>query len=512
MPFAAKHGSAGAQHPINLLRDAIDTMIRFTIQRKVFLATFLLSTLLVVLLALVVRWNLGQGFERYVTAAEFARLDWLVRKVETEFAANGNWEFLRDPSGQAWRRLLRSPQWRGSPPLSTPPPQGLGRDAAPPPNDTLRLGPRIGLRDAQGQPLAGAKVHAVASNANTSITQRPILYQGAAVGYLTLQPATAALDALDVTFITSQNRNLLVAAVSALMLSALAAWLLSRHLLLPIGELRDGASRIAQGHLDARIVVHGQDELGDLAATFNTMARRLDDLESSRRKWIADTSHELRTPLAVLRAEIEALQDGVHSPDGPTLERMHRQTSQLTQLVDDLRLTLERQADAKFLEPTRIAPIGVLLDSVASFQKRFDQADIALDSTGVTAAWQSLAMLGNAGRLQQVFDNLLENSLRYTHAGGQLVITAQVAPETLTLHFDDTPPAPPQAALPHLFERLFRADTSRSRALGGTGLGLAICKAMVDAHGGSIEADFSKLGGLQVTVSLPLQSPSTPMP
>lgn len=484
-------------------------MMRFTIQRKVFLATFLLSTLLVLLLALVVRWNLGQGFERYVSAAEFARLDWLVRKVEAEYAAQGSWDFLRDPAGQPWRRLLRPPQGRGMPP--PPPPPGLGRDGVVrdvPPNDTLRIGPRIGLRDAQGQALAGAEVQTARASGGTSFTQRPILYQGVVVGHLTLQAAPAALDALDVTFLASQNRNLLLAALSALMLSALAAWSLSRHLLRPIGALHAGANRITQGHLDARIAVHGDDELGDLATTFNTMAKRLSDMEASRRNWIADTSHELRTPLAVLRAEIEALQDGVHRPDGPTLERMHRQTTQLTQLVDDLRMTLERQADIKYSDRTRIAPLDVLFDCLAGFQERFAQANITLDSSGVTPSSLSMVMLGNAGRLQQVFHNLLENSLRYTQSGGRLVITTQLAPHALTLHFDDTAPAPPQAALPHLFERFFRADASRSRASGGSGLGLAICKALVEEHGGSIEARLSRLGGLRVTVSLPLQPPT----
>ncbi len=491
--------------------DAIATMMRFTIQRKVFLATFLLSAVLVVLSALVVRWNLGQGFERYVSTAEFGRLDWLVRKVETEYAAHGSWNFLQIDQGHTWRRLLRAPQGREMPPPFTPP--GYGRDNLAqniPANDTMRIGPRVGLRDAQGQALAGPEVRT--PNASASFTQRPILYQGAVVGHLTLQAAPAALDALDATFLASQNRNLLLASLCALILCALAAWLLSRHLLRPISALRAGVSQIAKGDLDARIAVHSHDELGDLAATFNAMAARLGDMEASRRNWIADTSHELRTPLAVLRAEIEALQDGVHSPDGPTLERMHRQTTQLTKLVDDLRMTLELQTDKKCSDRTRIAPLAVLFDCVEGFQERFANANIMLDSTGVSSEWQAVLLLGNAGRLQQVFDNLLENTLRYTQAGGRLSIATQVETHALILHFDDTAPAPPQAALPHLFERFFRADASRNRASGGSGLGLAICKALVEEHGGTIEALLSELGGLRVTIRLPLPTPPEQTP
>lgn len=488
------------------------TMMRFTIQRKVFLATFALSCVLVSVLALVVRWNMGQGFERYVSAAEFARLDWLVRKVESEYASHGNWFFLRDSSGQTWRGLLRPPPGRWMVPLASTDSVQRGAPRDPVPADTLRIGPRIGLRDAQGQPLAGAEIRVTGTNLGASFAQRPILYQGAVVGHLTLQAAPAALDALDVTFLTSQNRNLLLAAVAAVMLSAMAAWLLSRHLLRPIAALHKGANQIAQGQLDARIPVHSHDEMGDLAQTFNTMAKRLGSMEASRRSWIADTSHELRTPLAVLRAEIEALQDGVHSPDRSTLDRMHRQTTQLTQLVDDLRLSSELQDETKCSDRELIAPIEVLGDSVAGFQQRFTSVNMTVDISGVASPEPALWLMGNAGRLRQVFDNLLENSLRYTHSGGRLTITTQATSCVLIIHFDDTAPAPPSEALPHLFERFFRVDASRSRATGGSGLGLAICKVLVEWHGGSLEAKLSKFGGLRVTVSLPVCSAATETP
>lgn len=491
-----------------LFRNAIAAMMRLTIRSKVFLATCVLSAVLVVLLALVMRWNLGQGFERYVSAAEFARLDWLVHKVETEYGIHGNWLFLQDESGQAWRRVLRGP--RGSSALTSPPLPNLPRNHSAgnvPANDTLRIGPRIGLRNARGQALAGPEARAGSAPVGVSFAQRPLMHEGTVVGYLTLQAAPAALDALDATFLASQNHNLLVAALCALLLSALAAWLLSRHLLQPIEALHVGAHQISQGQLNAQIAVRGDDELSDLAATFNAMAQRLDEMETSRRNWIADTSHELRTPLAVLRAEIEALQDGVHTPDRPTLERMRRQTQQLTQLVDDLRLTLDRQTDAKCPDRAHLAPLDVLFHSLAGFQERFAGASIAVDSTGVPAGWPSLMMVGNVGRMQQVFDNLLENSLRYTNAGGRLVIASHAGTHKLTLHFDDTAPAPSHAALPHLLERFFRADSSRNRASGGSGLGLAICKALVEEHGGSIEVGPSSLGGLRVTVTLPVLSP-----
>lgn len=519
-------------------------MIRLTIQRKVFLATFVLATTLVVLLALAMRWNLGQGFERYTTAAEFARLDWLIKTVETEYATRGNWDFVRADPDRVWRSLSRPgfsggtnlpagdrrpeidrgfpsppedldrrptrPPWDDRPPRPDEDARPAGRGNEPPTRqpeapggrpppayDPLRIGPRLALLDVDGSRLAG--------NAEDSgiVAERPILYRGKPVGKLTLQASPSSVQQLDAAFLASQTQNMLFAGLAALGLSLLAAWLLASHLLAPIRNLTAGARRIAEGWLDARIPVGRDDELGELADNFNAMAERLRKVEESRRAWISDTSHELRTPLAVLRAEIEAMQDGVHTPDAATLARLHKQVQQLATLVDDLRLTLHREPGIGDMEHLPFSPLAVLDETVTAFRERYVKAAITLEAK-VTAG-SGAQMRGDAGRLTQVFTNLLENSLRYTDPGGRLRITAQGEPGRLTLQFDDTAPAPPRSALPHLFKYFFRAEASRSRAHGGSGLGLAICKALVEAHGGCITASFSELGGLAIRIELPLE-------
>lgn len=546
-------------------------MIRFTIQRKVFLATFALATTMVVLLALVTRWNLGQGFERYTSAAEFARLDWMIRNIETEYAAHGNWDFVRAEPEQAWRRLSQPNQGFGAtqpaaqsrqqraedpafnPPSSSPqsgpegrPPPFAGEGFPPPPgfreggrpprppwddgpprrdrpplpppeaegapqqplapgdrppsgNDTLRIRPRLALLDMDGKRLAGN------ASGNTVGSERPILYKGTAVGRLTLQASPAAVRDLDAAFLASQTQNMALAGLAALGLSLLAAWALASHLLAPIRDLTAGARQIAGGWLDARISVRTDDELGELGDNFNAMAARLARIEESRRGWISDTSHELRTPLAVLRAEIEAMQDGVRTPDAATLERLHKQVQQLAKLVDDLRLSLDREPGVADMEHLPLSPLAVLEETIDGFRDRYESAGIVLDTTSLAdAGWR---VRGDAGRLTQVFANLLENTLRYTNRGGRLCLTAHADAQRLALHFDDTAPAPPPSALPHLFERFFRAEPSRSRALGGSGLGLAICKTLIEAHGGCITAGFSELGGLAIRIDLPLDKP-----
>ena len=496
------------------------------------------------------RWNLGDGFERYTSAAELARLDGTVSNIEAEYARHGNWDFVRAAPEQAWRRLSR-PQLEGSPdgrrperpaglppglppdfpsgvqqppfgpeqgpgpaapgesppaaagqppnsgPLGTPPRQG--QPSARPPFDVLRVVPRLALVDAAGKWLAG---NAAAGGVGAA---RPIVYQGTVVGQLTLQTTPSSGRELDAAFLASQTESMLLAGLAALGFSLLAAWLLARHLLAPISDLARAARQIAGGALDTRIQVRSEDELGQLAADFNDMAERLGRVEESRRAWISESSHELRTPLAVLRAEIEAMQDGVRTPNAATLARLHKQVQQLTKLVDDLRLTLDREPAEGAMERELLAPVAVLEEAIETFRERYAAANIRLDSSRlVDEGWW---LRGDAGRLLQVFGNLLENSLRYTQAGGQLRIGARASKQQLLIEFDDSAPAPPAAALPRLFERFFRAEPSRSRAFGGSGLGLAICRTLVEAHGGQISATPSALGGLKICIELPLEKP-----
>ena len=529
-------------------------MIRLSLQRKGFLATFALTTAMALLLVLAVRWNLQQGFERYTGAAELARIDWLIENLENEYAAYGNWEFLKIRPEQTWRRLLRPRQEAGNnapqnrerlpnqapgralnpPPasrqapamdgpardFSPPPPPPWEQDSPPPrpfaerpgeqnslptpaqnragpPHDILRIAPRLTLLDVDGSRLAGNVQSA------RIVAERPIRHNGVLVGRLGLQVAQASTSHLDDAFLASQTRNLLLFGLAALSLSLLAAWLLARHLVAPIRDLASGVRKIADGGLDARIPVSRSDELGELATDFNHMADRLARQEELRRAWISDSSHELRTPLAVLRAEIEAMQDGVRPADAATLARLHKQVQQLAKLVDDLRLTLDREPGSADLDMAVLSPLAIVEETIEAFRERYAEAKIEIDTAGLAKGnWRGR---GDAGRLALVFANLFENTLRYTDRGGRLRIAARADGQRFFLQFDDTAPAPPPSALPRLFERFFRAEPSRSRELGGSGLGLAICKTLIEAHGGRIAAAQSKLGGLSIRIELPLE-------
>ena len=209
-----------------------------------------------------------------------------------------------------------------------------------------------------------------------------------------------------------------------------------------------------------------------------------------------------------MRAEIEALQDGVRTFDDRTALRLHRQVMRLGQLVDDLRSSM-REAEEAPAARAPAFPLALVAEALAATRDRFAQRAITVDrqSLDALAAHEQPVVHGDARRLYQVFANLLENTLSYTDTGGSLLIGAHTegtgSAQRLVMQFDDSEPGVHADELPHLFERLFRGEVSRSRDLGGSGLGLSICRAIVEAHGGRIDADSSPRGGLRITVVLP---------
>jgi two-component system sensor histidine kinase BaeS len=248
--------------------------------------------------------------------------------------------------------------------------------------------------------------------------------------------------------------------------------------------------------------VQSQDELGQLARNFNTMAQTLAKYEQMRQQWISDISHELRTPLSVLRGELEAIQDGVRKVDRETLNSLHAEVLHVGKIVNDLHeLSLADSGSLPFKKEP-IDPLTVLANTLRSFRTRFEQRAIDLQADLATNA--PARVLGDADRLSQLFANLLENTLRYADSPGTLKLWHSRTAGRITLYFEDSGPGVPPASLEHLFDRLYRVDKSRSRALGGSGLGLSICRSIAETLGGSIRAINATSGGLRIELVLPV--------
>ncbi|MDF2445366.1 MAG: periplasmic sensory histidine protein kinase [Moraxellaceae bacterium] len=368
-----------------------------------------------------------------------------------------------------------------------------------PRQDVLSLGPRAALLGPDGVFLAG--------NRNAVRDPRRALWTGDGatrrlVGYLVLTEPPAAQRQAGEDFVAGQSRNLLWIALLALLLSALAAWGLARYFRRPISALATGTRRIASGDFGARLPETRGDELGRMAGDFNRMAEKLEAFEQSRRQWMADSSHELRTPLTVLATHLEAMRDGVIPTSPEKLQTLSRTVADMNRLVNDLfqLATTDAGAHDYRYEPVPVA--GLLAELESSFAPRLASAKLALAVHDETPPGSCVR--GDRLRLAQLLGNLLTNSSRYTDAGGKVRVTAQRHNDRIEIVVEDSAPGVPPASLPRLFDRFFRVDASRSRRSGGSGLGLAICRAIVQAHGGSITASASALGGLKVSLSLPV--------
>ena len=201
---------------------------------------------------------------------------------------------------------------------------------------------------------------------------------------------------------------------------------------------------------------------------------------------MADISHELRTPLAVLRAELEAIQDGIRPMTPAALEPLQGEVQQLGKLIDDLHELSVTQNGALSYRFAVLDLDGVLQAALAAVRGRFADAGLALETAPAGAV---LLIEGDERRLQQLFANLLENALRYTDAGGRVAARIQPHADRVDIHIEDSAPGVDAAHRERLFERFYRVEGSRNRASGGSGLGLAICRNIVEAHGGTIQAE-----------------------
>ena len=370
----------------------------------------------------------------------------------------------------------------------------------PPPPAIVPHGPpllesRLFLLDADRHPLAGSE-----PSRPDACRLEPVTVNGRSIGWVGMEKFIPRKHPLDMEFLVHQSPTFYAVGGIALLMAGLVTFGLSRHLLAPLKELASGTRALTRRKFETRIEVRTEDEFGQLAVDFNNMARALGRYEQMRRQWIADIAHELRTPLAVLRGEIEAMQDGVREVTPEALDSLHFEVLHVGRIVHDLHdLSLIESGNIE-AERVVLNPLDVLEETVRSFYTRFAQRGIGIEAKDGCR----VEVAADPDRLKQLFSNLLENTLRYADAPGVLKIDHAVTGEYLVLHFEDSGPGVPEESLVRLFDRLYRVDRARSRDKGGSGLGLAICKGIVESFGGTIEASNAPGGGLRVTVSFPL--------
>lgn len=282
------------------------------------------------------------------------------------------------------------------------------------------------------------------------------------------------------------------AIVAALLVAVAVSVYFSRRIVSPLQMMAAASQRIAEGHYDERVVTIGSDEIAQLGERFNQMAEKLETTETMRRRLIGDVSHELRTPLTAIKGYMEGLIDGLLPASDETFEQVHREAERLGRLVDDLQELSRVEAGAFSLD---VHPVQ-LPDLVQTTVKRLLPA---YEKKNVRLHWNLPAdlprVLADEDRLVQVLTNLLGNALMYTPAPGSVTVTAAHVGGEVRVSIKDTGLGIPTESLPHIFDRFYRVDKSRSRgAGGGSGIGLTIAKAIVEAHGGQIWAESAGEG------------------
>ena len=476
---------------------------------KIF-ATLILTSLLVVALMIgLIRFYVARDFTDYVNKSLLGRYSDVAVALATEYQTHRGWQVLKD-NPRRWHEILRAslPQ-KDFDPGNRPsrPPEfeneksGNNTQNMPSPGPSRRsqrLARKLALFDADKQQIAGRR----AGVSYDGYTLQAIAVDGQTVGWLGLHKREYLANPLAVGFLTQQSQMLYFVGGGILVLAAIVAFFLSRHLLAPVHKLTAGTQALMSLQFDTRIEVESKDELGQLAADFNTMALTLEKYERMRQQWISDIAHELRTPLSILRGEIEALRDGVRKVNRDTLDSLYAETRHLSEIVNDLHELSLADTGALSIKKVPIDPAAVLKETLGHFKQGFAENLIKIENS--LENHHPITVIGDAGRLQQLFSNLLENTLRYADAPGTLKIGQECTVNRLILFFEDSGPGVPEDALDHLFDRLYRVDRSRSRTQGGSGLGLSICMSIVNALGGEIRATNGISGGLRIEVELPL--------
>ena len=286
-------------------------------------------------------------------------------------------------------------------------------------------------------------------------------------------------------FRSAMLQALLLSAGAATLAAVAVSLFVSTRIVTPIQQLLAASRRIASGHYAERVPAVQTDELGALAAQFNTMAAELEAAERRRVALIGDVAHELRTPLSTIEGYTEGLLDGVVAPGEQTWALLHDEVGRLRRLVHDLQELSRAEARQLPLHMRACQPAELVEQAVARIAPQFAEKGIRL-TRDVPAGLPAVQADGD--RIIQVLINLLGNALRYTPEGGAVRVSAERKEGGAAFHVADNGVGIAPEHLAHLFERFYRVDKARSRALGGSGIGLTIAKAIVEAHDGRIWA------------------------
>lgn len=353
----------------------------------------------------------------------------------------------------------------------------------------------------------------VPSGTDSIVTASITLSSGQIVGNVRLWAfgSDAMLTSTDSAFRTNSYTAICIAAVIAVIFSCIIGVVMSRSLAKPIGKITATARQIRNGDLSARTGLKGSDEIGQLGETFDDMATSLEKDIKHERRLTSDVAHELRTPLMAMQATVEAMQDGVYPTDAEHLEVIATEVRRLSRLVGAM-LQLSRLENGKTpFHPEETDLVWLVKSLVTSQEQLFQDKDLQLRFADETPN-QVLVAEVDPDLIRQAVVNLMSNAMRYTPAGGWVLVAINQDHSDALISVSDTGIGIAKEDLPRTFSRFWRSDASREMESGGLGVGLAVTKEIIDRHNGTITVE-SELGkGTTFTLRIPLhRKPALPL-
>jgi histidine kinase len=313
------------------------------------------------------------------------------------------------------------------------------------------------------------------------------------------------VEALNTAFNNGVQNSLLVAALASLVAAIVVSIFVSGRLAQPLHELLRAANRIACGHYEEKVRAPAITEIAELAAAFNQMAANLQHNEKLRQELVSDLAHELRTPLTAIEGHMEGLIDGVLEPTPATFGRVMREARRLHRLAQELGTLSELDSPTLKLRLEKVSPQQIMQEVAEKVRSQFVFKGIQLEVLPCLAPSSSLQVKADRDRLEQILVNVLANALHYTEMGGKVHLVARAVAERIEFVVQDSGIGIAPEHLPHIFERFYRVDRSRSRKgnSGGSGIGLTIVRRLVEAQGGDIWIESEPGNGTTVHFNLP---------
>lgn len=486
-------------------------MKNWSLKVKVFLTLLSLIAVMMLSMAGLMKLSFEKNFTQYRKNIEIRFNNNLLKNLENHYAETQGWHELTD-NRRLWNEMIndsmvesrQSQSQRPRPPRDRKPPRkrqnidrnlNLNQVEKAPPHRRPRIIAPISVLNLEKNKVVGTR--SILGKDRNYIN---INHDSRIVGYLAVTPFKAGNNDLDRRFAKSMKSMILNLTLIMLLLAILLTFPIARYFTKRIDQINSATEKISAGDFEVQIQTKTNDEIDQLSKNFNHLARTLNSNRNSQRTMMADIAHELRTPVAVILGEIEAIQDGVHPANHKTFGLLHSQISSLKNLINDLNELSESDLGSLKYQMQSLDLTSLLKVTVQSYVHKFSQKNITLT---YQSSVKECMIKGDKNRLNQLFNNLLNNSFEYTDENGKTEIKLSEIDSYYRIEILDSKPGLNKKQIDKIFDRLYRAEESRNRNSGGTGLGLAIVKQIAKSHNAEIYAENSPLGGINIILEFP---------